>query len=228
MSSLGVLDPERVAPEIERLAEAVDVLGDPQLLDPGGRGGSQVALDVLGGEVALERGPLLVRAQVQVVVGQHGSEHRLRTEWAVSSCSSLLAFAAGTAWRCWSGRGTSASPSASARSVSRRCSSTCCCATSRARPAAARRRAGRAASSPSGSARRPGGSGRSPVPLDQHRLVRRLLRPLRGRESLAQRLRPEHLRRLRRPESRPILGALDLRPGSFCCHPTKRNRRTRA
>ena len=52
---VGVFDPERVAPEVERLAEAVDVLGDAELLDPGRRGGGQVAVDVLGGEVALGR-----------------------------------------------------------------------------------------------------------------------------------------------------------------------------
>jgi len=58
----GVLDPEGVLPEVERRPEAIDVLGDPELLDPRRRGGVEVALDVLGGEVALERGPLLVRA----------------------------------------------------------------------------------------------------------------------------------------------------------------------
>ena len=82
-----VLLPERVAPEVERLAEAVDVLGDAQLLDPGRRGGGQVALDVLGGEVALDGGPVLVRAQVQVVVGQHGvASLDCGGEWAVSCC----------------------------------------------------------------------------------------------------------------------------------------------
>jgi hypothetical protein len=69
-----------VLPEIEGLAEAVDVLGDPELLDPGALGGVEVALDVLGREVALEAGPPLVGAQVKVVVGEHGAEHRLRAE----------------------------------------------------------------------------------------------------------------------------------------------------
>ena len=40
--------PERVAPEVERLAEAVDVLGDAQLVDPGRRRRGEVAVDVLG------------------------------------------------------------------------------------------------------------------------------------------------------------------------------------
>jgi hypothetical protein len=73
---LPVLLPERVAPELEGLTEAVDVLGDAQLLDAGRRGGGQVALDVLGGEVALGCGPLLVGTEVQVVVGQHGPRLR--------------------------------------------------------------------------------------------------------------------------------------------------------
>src|ERR1700679_3807258 len=68
----GVLDPERVTPEVERLAEAVDVLGDAQLLDPGGVGGGPVALRVLGGEVTLEGGSVLVGAEVEVVIGEHG------------------------------------------------------------------------------------------------------------------------------------------------------------
>jgi hypothetical protein len=63
--------PEGVAPEVERLAKAVDVLGDPQLLDPGRGGGVPVALDVRGGEVPLRRRVLLVGPQVQVIVGQH-------------------------------------------------------------------------------------------------------------------------------------------------------------
>ena len=67
----GLLLPERVAPEVERLGEAVDVLGDAELLDPRRLGGGQVAVDVLGREVALRRRCRLVGAQVQVVVGQH-------------------------------------------------------------------------------------------------------------------------------------------------------------
>ncbi len=66
-----LLLPERVAPEVERLAEAVDVLGDAELLDSHGLGGGEIALDVLLGEVALGRGIGLVRTQVKVVVGQH-------------------------------------------------------------------------------------------------------------------------------------------------------------
>ena len=51
----GVLGPERVGPEVEGGGEAVDVLGDAELLDPPLAGGGQVALDVLGGEIALGR-----------------------------------------------------------------------------------------------------------------------------------------------------------------------------
>ena len=47
------------------------MLGDAQLLYPGRPGRLPVALDVLGGEVALGRGVGLVRAQVEVVVGEH-------------------------------------------------------------------------------------------------------------------------------------------------------------
>ncbi len=68
--------PERMAPDLERLTKAVDVLGDAQLGDPGRLRGGQVALDVLRGEVALRRRVLLVGAQVQVVVGQHRPEPR--------------------------------------------------------------------------------------------------------------------------------------------------------
>ena len=43
----GLFLPERMAPEVERLGEAVDVLGDAQLVDPGRLGRGQVAVDVL-------------------------------------------------------------------------------------------------------------------------------------------------------------------------------------
>ena len=46
--------------------------------------------------------------------------------------------------------------------------------------------------------------------LDHHRLVRRLGQPLGiGRQRLSQRLDPEDLRRLRRPEPLAIEGRLD-------------------
>jgi hypothetical protein len=48
-----LLAPEGVVPDLQRLGEAVDVLGDPQLLDPLLRRRGQVALRVLRGEVAL-------------------------------------------------------------------------------------------------------------------------------------------------------------------------------
>ena len=68
----GLFLPEGVAPERERLGEAVDVLGDPQLRDPGLGRSRQVAIDVLGGEEALGRRAVLVGTEMHVVVGQHG------------------------------------------------------------------------------------------------------------------------------------------------------------
>jgi hypothetical protein len=56
-----LLLPERVAPERQGLGEAVDVLGDAQLLDPRRRRRLAIALDVLRGEVPLRRRPGLVR-----------------------------------------------------------------------------------------------------------------------------------------------------------------------
>jgi hypothetical protein len=66
-----VLAPERVLPDLERGGEAVDVLGHPELGDaPLGRA-LAVALGVGGREEARGRVLGLVRAQVDVVVGQH-------------------------------------------------------------------------------------------------------------------------------------------------------------
>ena len=48
---MRVLAPERVLPDVERLLEAVDVLGDAQLGDPALARGLAVALDVGLGEV---------------------------------------------------------------------------------------------------------------------------------------------------------------------------------
>ena len=62
-----------VRPDVERLHEAVDVLGHAQLLDPALRGRLAVAVDVRRGEVALRRRVVLVGAQVHVVVGQHSA-----------------------------------------------------------------------------------------------------------------------------------------------------------
>ena len=89
---LGLFAPERVVPELERLGEAVDVLGDAELGDPGRRRRLEVAVDVLGGEVALGGRPVLVGAEVEVVVGQHATEPRRRRarirSWAWSTCGS--------------------------------------------------------------------------------------------------------------------------------------------
>ena len=71
MSSLAFSTPERVIPDLERLREAVDVLGDAKLRDPGGLGGLQVAVGVLLGEVLGGRRISLVRPKVEVVVGEH-------------------------------------------------------------------------------------------------------------------------------------------------------------
>ena len=63
--------PERVAPDLERLAEAVDVFGDPQLRDPALGGRLPVALDVRLRVVLLDARVQVVLAQVHVVVGEH-------------------------------------------------------------------------------------------------------------------------------------------------------------
>ena len=66
--------PQLVLPHLERLGEAVDVLGHPQLLDAALRRARPVALGVLGRQVALgRRGLDVVGAQVDVVVGQHAA-----------------------------------------------------------------------------------------------------------------------------------------------------------
>ena len=69
-----VFAPERVVPDLERGAEAVDVLGGAELLDPRIARGLEVALGVLLGEVLLGARVRLVRAQVHVVVGEHATE----------------------------------------------------------------------------------------------------------------------------------------------------------
>ena len=74
----GARTPERVLPDVERLPEAVDVLGDAELLDPRAGRRLQVAIDVLAREVALEGGVGVVGPQVQVVVGQHGDDDRTK------------------------------------------------------------------------------------------------------------------------------------------------------
>ena len=56
---------------VERLAEAIDVLGDAELGDPVLPGGFQVAVHVLGGEELLGGGAGVVGAQMHVVVRKH-------------------------------------------------------------------------------------------------------------------------------------------------------------
>ena len=63
--------PERVLPDVERLFEAVDVLGDPQLGDPALARRLAVALGVRRREVQLGGRAGLVGAKVDVVVGEH-------------------------------------------------------------------------------------------------------------------------------------------------------------
>ena len=53
--------------------EAIDVLGHAELGDAALLGHLAVALGVGGGEVALGRRALVVRPQVDVVVGQHAA-----------------------------------------------------------------------------------------------------------------------------------------------------------
>jgi hypothetical protein len=57
-------------PDLECLGEAVDVLGNAELVDSVFLGGGQIVIDVLLAEVLLRRADL-VGAEVQVVVGQH-------------------------------------------------------------------------------------------------------------------------------------------------------------
>jgi hypothetical protein len=60
-----------VIPYVERLAEPVDVLGDAELLDPLRPCGLKVALHVRGREVLLRARTEVVRAQVNVIIGEH-------------------------------------------------------------------------------------------------------------------------------------------------------------
>jgi hypothetical protein len=66
-----VLAPELVVPDVERVGESVDVLGDAELLDAGLARGLEVAVDVLRGEIELGARLEVVRAQVDVVVREH-------------------------------------------------------------------------------------------------------------------------------------------------------------
>ena len=66
-----LLQPERVAPHIERLAEAVDVLRDAELLDSPRARGAAVARRVRRREVLLRCRLERVGAQVKVIVGEH-------------------------------------------------------------------------------------------------------------------------------------------------------------
>ena len=65
------LAPERVLPDAERLAEAVDVLGDTERLHSALRRHLQVALGVRRREGLLGRVLGLVLTQVDVIVGEH-------------------------------------------------------------------------------------------------------------------------------------------------------------
>src|SRR5207249_2608638 len=82
----GLLLPERMTPQLERLPEPVDVLRATELLDPRPLGGRDVAIDVLARErLALGWPAILILAQVNVVVGEHGVG-TLTTAW--STCVS--------------------------------------------------------------------------------------------------------------------------------------------
>ena len=67
---LGLVVPVRMPPELEGLLEAVDVLGDPEFLDPLFLGGREIPIDIHPREV-LPGVADLVGPQVQVVVRQH-------------------------------------------------------------------------------------------------------------------------------------------------------------
>src|SRR4030095_16418649 len=66
-----VLLPKRVAPDVERLAEAIDMLGETELRDTALGGDVEVAAQVLLGEELLGPRIQIVRTQMSVVVGEH-------------------------------------------------------------------------------------------------------------------------------------------------------------
>ena len=68
--------PERVPPHVERLFEAVDVLGDSQLGDSALARRGPVALGVCRREVQLGGRAELVGPEVDVVIGEHMIENR--------------------------------------------------------------------------------------------------------------------------------------------------------
>jgi hypothetical protein len=59
-----------MAPDLQRLGEAVDVLGYAELVDPMLLGGGEVVVDVLLTEIVAGFARV-VRPQVEVVVGEH-------------------------------------------------------------------------------------------------------------------------------------------------------------
>ena len=83
-----------VAPHVERLREAVDVLGHPELLDSALGGGLPVTLRVRGREVRVGRRVVLVGTEVHVVVGQH-RERRIASATRRSSAVVTLMFSGG-------------------------------------------------------------------------------------------------------------------------------------
>src|SRR6185503_7361163 len=77
------LAPPRVLPDLQRLAEPVDVLGDAELGDAVLLGGGPEALGVARREVLAGGGALVVGAEVDVVVGQHRRESASARSWGV-------------------------------------------------------------------------------------------------------------------------------------------------
>ena len=99
-----LLLPERVTPQLERLGEPVDVLGDAELVDAGLASGRQVPLDVPVGERGrVRRLAVGVLAQVDVVIGEHGAPGYPPLSLYPAACS-------GT-WRSSSPRSPPAAPS---------------------------------------------------------------------------------------------------------------------
>ena len=73
--------PQRMVPDLEGLAEPVHVLADAELGDAALGRHRAVALGVGGGEVTLGGRARVVRAQVDVVVGQQGAARPASGPW---------------------------------------------------------------------------------------------------------------------------------------------------
>src|SRR6185312_2512851 len=117
-----VLAPERVLPDVERLPEAVDVLGRPQLPDPRLLGRLAIARDVSGGEVLGGGRAVAVGTEVHVIVGEHQGERSASSSSASRRSVGVVTFrlSAGdsTTWTRPPARSTSLASSVAAASTS--------------------------------------------------------------------------------------------------------------